>query len=117
MGCIVLTVALLCCAAASLLLRFRLQRLNRKSDRETGLEGSRVHGEVISICFVMKPTYAESVEGVGICKNYPSSVTVKVPVFGFAMSSRDYMLILVTSTKRSWMQWCSRICSADIVRR
>jgi hypothetical protein len=39
MGCIVLTVALLCCAGASLVLRFWLQRLNRKSDQAVGLEG------------------------------------------------------------------------------
>jgi hypothetical protein len=39
MGCIVLTVALLCCAVASLILRFWLQRLNRKSDQAVGLEG------------------------------------------------------------------------------
>lgn len=39
MGCIVLTVALLVCATAALLLRFWLRALNRKSDRETGLEG------------------------------------------------------------------------------
>lgn len=39
MGCIVLTVALLCCATASLVLRFWLQKLNRKSDQAVGLEG------------------------------------------------------------------------------
>jgi hypothetical protein len=39
MGCIVLTVALLCCAIASLALRFWLQKLNRKSDQLVGLEG------------------------------------------------------------------------------
>lgn len=39
MGCIVLTVALLCCATASLGLRFWLQKLNRKSDRAVGHEG------------------------------------------------------------------------------
>lgn len=39
MGCIVLTVALLCCAIASLALRYWLQRLNRKSDQAVGLEG------------------------------------------------------------------------------
>jgi len=39
MGCIVLTVALLCCATASLILRFWLQKLNRKSDQAVGLEG------------------------------------------------------------------------------
>ncbi|CAN9081890.1 retrograde regulation protein 2 [Alternaria alternata] len=39
MGCIVLTVALLCCATASLVLRFWLQKLNRKSDQVVGLEG------------------------------------------------------------------------------
>jgi hypothetical protein len=39
MGCIVLTVALLCCAVASLILRFWLQKLNRKSDQAVGLEG------------------------------------------------------------------------------
>ncbi|KAF5853186.1 hypothetical protein GGP41_001753 [Bipolaris sorokiniana] len=39
MGCIVLTVALLCCAAASLILRFWLQKLNRKSDQAIGVEG------------------------------------------------------------------------------
>lgn len=39
MGCIVLTVALLCCAAASLTLRLWLQKLNRKSDQAIGAEG------------------------------------------------------------------------------
>ncbi|KAK4945976.1 hypothetical protein LTR10_014778 [Elasticomyces elasticus] len=39
MGCIVLTVALLCCATASLVLRFWLKKLNQKADRATGLEG------------------------------------------------------------------------------
>jgi hypothetical protein len=39
MGCIVLTVALLCCATASLVLRFWLQKLNHKSDQTVGLEG------------------------------------------------------------------------------
>lgn len=39
MGCIVLTVALLCCATASITLRFWLQKLNRKSDQIVGLEG------------------------------------------------------------------------------
>ncbi|KAH7402265.1 retrograde regulation protein 2 [Phaeosphaeria sp. MPI-PUGE-AT-0046c] len=39
MGCIVLTVALLCCALASLTLRYWLQRLNRISDQAAGLEG------------------------------------------------------------------------------
>jgi hypothetical protein len=39
MGCIVLTVALLCCAVASLVLRLWLQKLNRKSDQAVGLEG------------------------------------------------------------------------------
>ncbi|KAF2655464.1 retrograde regulation protein 2 [Lophiostoma macrostomum CBS 122681] len=39
MGCIVLTVALVCCAAASLTLRFWLKKLNRKSDLATGYEG------------------------------------------------------------------------------
>lgn len=39
MGCIVLTVALLCCAAASLGLRFWLQKLNRKADQAAGHEG------------------------------------------------------------------------------
>jgi hypothetical protein len=39
MGCIVLTVALLCCAAGSLILRFWLQKLNRKADNAIGLEG------------------------------------------------------------------------------
>ncbi|KAF2691935.1 retrograde regulation protein 2 [Lentithecium fluviatile CBS 122367] len=39
MGCIVLTVALICCAAASLVLRFWLQKLNRNADRDVGHEG------------------------------------------------------------------------------
>jgi predicted permease len=39
MGCIVLTVALVCCAVASLGLRFWLKKLNRKSDQATGFEG------------------------------------------------------------------------------
>ncbi|EHY54615.1 MFS transporter prlL [Exophiala dermatitidis] len=39
MGCIVLTVSLLCCAAASLALRFWLKKLNDKADRSTGIEG------------------------------------------------------------------------------
>jgi len=39
MGCIVLTVALICCATASLTLRFWLQRLNRKADHAIGHEG------------------------------------------------------------------------------
>lgn len=39
MGCIVLTVALLCCAVASIILRFWLQRLNRKADAAIGHEG------------------------------------------------------------------------------
>ncbi|KAF2825752.1 retrograde regulation protein 2 [Ophiobolus disseminans] len=39
MGCIVLTVALVCCAAASLILRFWLKKLNRKADQAVGLEG------------------------------------------------------------------------------
>jgi hypothetical protein len=39
MGCIVLTVALVCCASASLGLRFWLKKLNRQSDQAVGLEG------------------------------------------------------------------------------
>jgi hypothetical protein len=39
MGCIVLTVSLACCAAASLVLRFWLRACNRKADMSTGLEG------------------------------------------------------------------------------
>lgn len=39
MGCIVLTVALVCCATASLILRFWLKKLNRKADQAVGLEG------------------------------------------------------------------------------
>lgn len=39
MGCIVLTVALLCCASASLVLRYWLKKLNRKADQDTGYEG------------------------------------------------------------------------------
>ncbi|KAJ4286317.1 hypothetical protein N0V90_013351 [Kalmusia sp. IMI 367209] len=39
MGCIVLTVALLVCAAASLILRFWLKKLNRKADQAIGHEG------------------------------------------------------------------------------
>ncbi|KAF2107391.1 retrograde regulation protein 2 [Lophiotrema nucula] len=39
MGCIVLTVALLTCAAAALCLRFWLKKLNRKADQSTGFEG------------------------------------------------------------------------------
>ncbi|KAF2128263.1 retrograde regulation protein 2 [Dothidotthia symphoricarpi CBS 119687] len=39
MGCIVLTVALVCCASGSLALRFWLRRLNRRADQATGLEG------------------------------------------------------------------------------
>jgi hypothetical protein len=39
MGCIVLTVALVCCATGSLILRFWLQKLNRKADHAVGHEG------------------------------------------------------------------------------
>jgi len=39
MGCIVLTVALVCCATGSLVLRFWLKKLNTKSDQAVGLEG------------------------------------------------------------------------------
>lgn len=39
MGCIVLTVALVCCASGALILRFWLRKLNNKSDQAVGLEG------------------------------------------------------------------------------
>lgn len=39
MGCIVLKVSLLCCASASIILRFWLCSLNRKTDASTGFEG------------------------------------------------------------------------------